>query len=102
MADITEKAEFEKTVQEEAHAMAEEAQSHAHGGIKLHLTEEMKEVIRDLVAKKKQEMKDAGEWDYNNLIYSISRAYSEVLDGLIQAMELDKEEKDAETDKDSE
>ena len=61
---------------------------------KLHLTDEMKDVIRDLVAKKKQEMKNNGEWDYNDLVGSITRAYTEVLHGLIQAYELDKKEKD--------
>lgn len=62
-----------------------------------HLNEETKQMIRDLAAKEKKEMQDAGEWDYNDPIGSITRCYTHVLDNLLTAIELDKdlkEEKD--------
>lgn len=58
------------------------------------LSPEMKAMIHNLAEKEKEEMKEAGEWDNQNLIGSISRAYARVLDRLLQAMELDKEDED--------
>lgn len=51
-----------------------------------YLDEETKQLIRDLAEQEKKEMQNAGEWDYDNILLSISRCYDRVLNNLLSVV----------------